>query len=190
MDEATRRTTAHSQRLPPQARRGEKSPPTAIPTAMADKTGGEKAKRLEKAGPAMSLGTAAPAKSLGTATAAMADMTLAEIGRQALRQEGWAEAIRKRAGEVSLLGRLFGWFEWLVWAKIHRDRALVLLASRELDLWDVFGGGLPKPEFAKEVLVAGVFQQGLAALVASDCPLRLNDGVIGDKNKRAQQEFG
>ena len=55
-----------------------------------------------------------------------------------------------------------------------------------MDLWAVFGAGLVQPKFAKEVLVAGVYQQGLAALAASDYPLRLNHWVIGDDKTRAR----
>ena len=147
-----------------------------------------KAKCPEKVGPAMRPEKACPVKSLGTATAAaaMADMTFAEIGRQLLRQDARAGAIRKRAGEVSMLGRFIGWFEWLVWANIHSYRVKVLLASTPVDLWAVFGAGLVQPKFAKEVLVAGVYQQGLATLAATDYPLRLNRWVIGDNKTRAR----
>ena len=87
--------------------------------------------------------------SLSTATASMADMTFADIGRQLRRQDARAGDIRKRAGEVSVLGRFIGWFERLVWAKIHSYRVTVLLASTPIDLWAVFGAGLPQPKFAK-----------------------------------------
>jgi len=138
---------------------------------MSGKKDDGKVKSLGKADPAMLSEKAGPAMSLSTATASMADMTLSDIGRQVLRQDARVKDIRKRAGEVSMPGQFIGWFEWLVWAKMHSYRVTVLLASTPIDLWAVFGAGLPQPKFAKEVLVAGVYQKGLATLAASDYPL-------------------
>lgn len=128
------------------------------------------------------------AKSL--AKDAIEDLTLAEVGRRLLREDGRARSIRKRAGEISMLGRYVGWFEWLIWAHLHSYDPIVLLASNEIDLWEVFGGGLTKPAFTKQVLVAGVYTSGLATMAATHFPLRLNHWMIGDKSKKPKIGHG
>jgi hypothetical protein len=128
------------------------------------------------------------AKSL--AKDAIEDLTLAEVGRRLLREDGRARSIRKRAGEISMPGRYVGWFEWLIWAHLHSYDPIVLLASNEIDLWEVFGGGLTKPAFTKQVLVAGVYTSGLATMAATHFPLRLNHWMIGDKSKKPKIGHG
>lgn len=122
----------------------------------------------------------------GLAKEEMEDMSLADVGRKVLMQEAMARSIRKRAREIAMPGRYVGWFEWLMWAHIHAYRPVVLLASNEIELWDVFGAGLPKPALMKEVFVAGVFTRGLATMAATHFPLRMNHWMIGDKSRKAK----
>ena len=118
------------------------------------------------------------------------DLTLAEVGRRLLREDGRARSIRKRAGEIAMLGRYVGWFEWLIWAHLHAYRPTILLASNEIELWEVFGAGLPKPAFKKQVLVAGVYTSGLAHMAATHFPLCLNHWMVGDKSKKPKIGHG
>ena len=104
-----------------------------------------------------------------------------------------ARSIRKRAGEISMLGRYVGWFEWLIWAHLHSYRPIILLASNEIDLWEVFGGGLPKPAFTKQVLVAGVYTIGLGEDGGDTFPLALkplDDRRLRARNRRLDPGLG
>ena len=151
--------------------------------------GGVQATSLVSSQPVMEAHTADKVdETLATSPAhdAIGDMTLADIGRKALREDGRAMSIRKRAGEIARPGEFIGWFEWLVWAHMHAYRPIVLLASNEIDVFEIFGAGLPQPVFTKDVLVAGVYASGFATMAATQFPLRLNHWMIGDKGKPAK----
>ena len=66
------------------------------------------------------------------------------------------EAIKRRAHQIRHDADYIGMFEWVVWAWLVKARVLLMFGTSVIDVYHVFGSGVPALNMTKVYRVAAV----------------------------------